>query len=185
MYQALSFEELEQAYREALHFLRYEVLREITSIFCPTATHATVRRSQDTEQTFVVGIEFYPPLDLDDVDLEPLLRERLSQLELRHLKHVDPSSSPHDLFEQCLHAYPGEDTGTWVFNLAAQRVPTRVYRNDSSGYLDNRGMHCPFCDSDDIEAGPAEADELLTQQVRCNACTKQWRDYYELVGYEE
>jgi hypothetical protein len=185
MYQALSFEELEQAYRDALDFLRYDVLREIRSIFCPSATRATVRRWEDTDHSVVVDIDFYPPLDLDDEDLEPLLRERLSQLELRYLKHLDPGSSPHDLFEQCLHAYPGEDTGTWVFNLAAQRVPTTVYRNDSNSSIENKGVLCPFCESDDIEAGPADADELLTQQVRCKACTKQWRDYYERVGYEE
>ena len=47
-------------------------------------------------------------------------------------------------------------------------------------YVHNDACVCPFCGSDDIEAGPME--EAACQPVRCNACGEEWEDIYQLVG---
>ena len=53
-------------------------------------------------------------------------------------------------------------------------------------YLENGGVRCPFCDSDDLEGGFIEVDEGgACQEVRCLACERRWRDSYKLVDVEE
>lgn len=54
-------------------------------------------------------------------------------------------------------------------------------------YLDNNGIKCPFCDSDDIE-GTCGVDVdagVATQDIKCNECEKTWSDVYRLVDVKE
>lgn len=46
---------------------------------------------------------------------------------------------------------------------------------------------CPFCKSDDIEAGEMEIPDGPTtrQPVVCHDCGEEWVDIYQLVGYEK
>jgi transcription elongation factor Elf1 len=44
---------------------------------------------------------------------------------------------------------------------------------------------CPYCKSEDIEAGAVDIDSgHAMQKVQCLNCEKQWRDHYELVAIE-
>lgn len=48
-------------------------------------------------------------------------------------------------------------------------------------YIDGGGTACPFCDSDDIEAGPLEADgRSASGLVECHACGECWREVFTL-----
>ena len=51
-------------------------------------------------------------------------------------------------------------------------------------YVDHGGVRCPYCGSDDIEAGAFEGDGSY-QNVVCHKCDKRWRDVYSLVDIEE
>lgn len=52
-------------------------------------------------------------------------------------------------------------------------------------YIDSEGSCCPYCGSDEIEAGPVEADaDSSSGDVMCNACGKQWRDVYTLSAID-
>jgi len=42
--------------------------------------------------------------------------------------------------------------------------------------------HCPFCNSNDIEAISKLGQASL---VKCNCCERRWWDIYSLVGYKE
>jgi len=43
--------------------------------------------------------------------------------------------------------------------------------------------HCPWCESDDIEAGGFDADSNYAScSVHCNACNREWEDIYRIVG---
>jgi hypothetical protein len=47
--------------------------------------------------------------------------------------------------------------------------------------------HCPFCDSERIQAGAAERDDsctLLTQDVECLDCGREWREVCRVVDLE-
>ncbi|MHC4093936.1 MAG: hypothetical protein ACYSVY_27300 [Planctomycetota bacterium] len=53
-------------------------------------------------------------------------------------------------------------------------------------YLDGGGVHCPFCESDDIEGGFVEIDAGYTHQsIHCLKCGKEWNDVYKLHDVEE
>lgn len=41
---------------------------------------------------------------------------------------------------------------------------------------------CPWCKSQNIEAGPFDG-EAQEQLVTCLSCGKKWHDTYELTGY--
>lgn len=53
-------------------------------------------------------------------------------------------------------------------------------------YLAYGGIQCPFCGSSDIDScGSPELEYgLAVMNVRCESCEKEWREYYELSGYE-
>ena len=52
-------------------------------------------------------------------------------------------------------------------------------------YLRSGGSRCPYCQSEEIEAGWAdfEADGCW-QMVHCLACGQSWQDMYQLVGIQ-
>ena len=52
-------------------------------------------------------------------------------------------------------------------------------------YLEEGAQHCPYCGSDDIEAGPYEADWMEAwSKVSCHTCDQEWLDLFKLVGVE-
>lgn len=62
--------------------------------------------------------------------------------------------------------------------LAGSTDPAQVY------YLANQGVRCPFCHSNNIEAGTGEINAGdAFQKVVCNDCEKEWTDEYKLVGF--
>lgn len=60
--------------------------------------------------------------------------------------------------------------------MAAKKV-----RPDIEKYLKAKGVRCPYCGSEDLNAGGVEVDagEAL-QDVRCLSCDESWTDVYEL-----
>lgn len=53
-------------------------------------------------------------------------------------------------------------------------------------YVDDLGIHCPYCDSDDIwgddwDFGTGE----FWQTIKCRECGKKWTDVYTLSAIEE
>lgn len=53
-------------------------------------------------------------------------------------------------------------------------------------YVKSAGARCPYCNSDDIEAGKLEADGSSAWcGVECHSCGKEWSDVYALTTIEE
>jgi hypothetical protein len=55
-------------------------------------------------------------------------------------------------------------------------------------YIAAKGLHCPFCDSAQIEADdeivPDDTDPMSAHSyVECPDCGKSWDDVYALIGY--
>ncbi len=49
-------------------------------------------------------------------------------------------------------------------------------------YIKTGGVNCPFCTSQDINAGDREADgDTIIQDVACESCGKRWRDVFTLT----
>ena len=49
-------------------------------------------------------------------------------------------------------------------------------------YLQRKGICCPFCGSNNIDAGFFEIDgEGGFQNIRCMDCEGEWNDIYKLV----
>ena len=68
-----------------------------------------------------------------------------------------------------------------VMNKALEEMTDRA-REEM--YISRCGVHCPVCDSDDIEGGPVEIDAgYASQEVMCNNCGADWVDGYTLTGY--
>lgn len=53
-----------------------------------------------------------------------------------------------------------------------------------SQYLAKKGVHCPFCGSDEISGESINVDAgAAEQEVSCLVCGAQWTDTYLLAGY--
>ena len=53
-------------------------------------------------------------------------------------------------------------------------------------YLESKGNYCPYCESEDIEAGHFDFDgNRCRQNVVCNDRRREWTDIYKLVDVEE
>ncbi len=50
-------------------------------------------------------------------------------------------------------------------------------------YLEQHGLACPFCGSQDIEGGSMdfEAGEIA-QRISCHECDERWTDVYKLAA---
>jgi hypothetical protein len=54
----------------------------------------------------------------------------------------------------------------------------------SEEYVQDNGMHCPFCRSYDISSGDIEIDDVqIFQKISCFDCSKSWQDVYKLTNY--
>ena len=50
-------------------------------------------------------------------------------------------------------------------------------------YMENRGMNCPVCETDNIETiGHDFEDNAAYLYCHCNECGEFWTDEYKLVG---
>lgn len=53
-------------------------------------------------------------------------------------------------------------------------------------YLENNGVQCPVCKSENIDAMESNFDgDTCTQEVHCNNCDTGWYDVYNLVGIQQ
>lgn len=53
-------------------------------------------------------------------------------------------------------------------------------------YIKGGGVHCPYCESENLSAGDTQIDEAgARQKVYCYECGKTWTDIYELKTIEE
>jgi DNA-directed RNA polymerase subunit RPC12/RpoP len=53
-------------------------------------------------------------------------------------------------------------------------------------YLEDHGVRCPYCGSDNIDAQDADfLDDMMYQKVECLNCQKEWTDHYKLVDIGE
>lgn len=49
-------------------------------------------------------------------------------------------------------------------------------------YFENGRLHCPFCQSDNIETKPPEVkDDLIYLPVICFHCSHSWKEVLEVV----
>jgi transposase-like protein len=63
--------------------------------------------------------------------------------------------------------------------------PPDPSRPDWKRYVEHKGLACPYCGSNDLEAGIMDADGgYAWQPVTCNGCDREWQDRYKLVGGE-
>lgn len=51
-------------------------------------------------------------------------------------------------------------------------------------YLKQKGIHCPYCNSININARAADCEEpdYLIQVVDCEDCNQSWEDTYKLIS---
>lgn len=51
-------------------------------------------------------------------------------------------------------------------------------------YIEEGGMFCPFCGSDELEFDALEFDGLNPSQiVTCGTCNREWDDEYKLANF--
>jgi transposase-like protein len=47
-------------------------------------------------------------------------------------------------------------------------------------------MFCPFCGESNISVGEIQHDEIQAWiPCKCERCSREWNDIYQLTGYEE
>lgn len=47
-------------------------------------------------------------------------------------------------------------------------------------YIKDGGNYCPYCGSDDIEAGQIQFDDDLNANVTCLTCWRTWKEFYKV-----
>ncbi len=53
-------------------------------------------------------------------------------------------------------------------------------------YLQANGEICPYCGSNEINAGSRDSESnLIIQSVECRDCGRQWTDIFKLVNVLE
>ncbi len=70
--------------------------------------------------------------------------------------------------------------------MSERRLALNNYWYSSYEYIAHRAVLCPQCKSDDIGAGPIEADDGgwgAFCRVECVTCGFHWHDEYTLTGY--
>lgn len=56
----------------------------------------------------------------------------------------------------------------------------RLTPTQKTTYLHTRGIHCPFCGSDNINADGIDCESYL-QDVDCNDCGNEWQEQYRMI----
>lgn len=53
-------------------------------------------------------------------------------------------------------------------------------------YVKFGGNRCPYCSSEDLNAGKLQSDAgYVWQKVSCDHCAREWTDVYTLTGIDE
>ena len=53
---------------------------------------------------------------------------------------------------------------------------------DRNGYIENRGLYCPFCKAEMVEGNFIQVDDgKAFQDMNCLECENRWQDVYQLV----
>jgi transcription elongation factor Elf1 len=56
------------------------------------------------------------------------------------------------------------------------------YSKEVKKYIKSKGICCPFCDSENLDAGTMQTDAgIAWQDIECCNCGSSWRDEYELI----
>jgi len=59
-------------------------------------------------------------------------------------------------------------------------------QEDIDKYINHRGLHCPYCNSPEIEGNYVNVDAgFAWQKIKCLNCDKSWINIYKLVNIEE
>lgn len=62
----------------------------------------------------------------------------------------------------------------------------RLTKEKATEYLQDGGVRCPYCGSDDLDTGPMQTDvSTAWQSVTCASCDEEWTDRYDLVAFNE
>jgi len=65
----------------------------------------------------------------------------------------------------------------------SKQVETKPSEAACQRYVEQGGVSCPYCGSDQLEGGSVEIDgAFANQEVRCLVCRQDWTDEYKLVG---
>lgn len=84
-----------------------------------------------------------------------------------------------DLDQDYLFEY-GQDTYEMTIVRAANTV---LLDEEVEVYLEQGGVRCPFCGSDDLHTGRMQTDAgIAWQRVECCSCEARWKDQYRLTG---
>jgi len=58
-------------------------------------------------------------------------------------------------------------------------------KTQKEAYIQDRGIYCPVCLSDNVEMDGHDFDDnLVLAYVKCGSCGKRWTDTYRLVDVE-
>ena len=61
-------------------------------------------------------------------------------------------------------------------------MPDKLNKKQKKEYVDQGGVKCPYCGSDDIDVSNRnEEDTEIRDGVRCLSCDKEWTDVYKIV----
>ena len=61
----------------------------------------------------------------------------------------------------------------------------RLNEQREKDYMARGGLYCPFCNSDNIDGGHFQADNLEAwRTVVCGDCGEEWTELFDLVGIE-
>lgn len=73
-----------------------------------------------------------------------------------------------------------------LFGIVSDPVLPLSGMSDSE-YVEQGGLKCPYCSSSRIEptCAPVVETREAWQDIRCAGCGKEWRDRYDLTGYED
>ena len=65
----------------------------------------------------------------------------------------------------------------------SKQVETKPSDAACQQYVEQGGVNCPCCGSDQLDGGSVEIDGAFArQEVRCLDCRQDWTDEYRLVG---
>lgn len=58
-----------------------------------------------------------------------------------------------------------------------------ITESQEKKYIENKGLRCPHCNSNDLDTGCPNADgDVVTIEVTCKKCGEEWKDLYTLTG---
>lgn len=64
--------------------------------------------------------------------------------------------------------------------------PAKLTNAQARDYIDGGGLHCPYCNAEDISGGSVDIESgRAYQTVTCTGCNRSWRDEYTLTALLE